>query len=166
MKQHKFNIFLIVCGSILLLGLMIMFVSFGSSRYYQEQNYNHLPSISQPQEITHYKEKVDEANTLTELNNIAEKLPDNTTVIINNSTLFSDFDYIFDYILVRENRTTNVPFYIFLFASISAYYFGFMPSAYRFGISTKNKLMASIILGTGFSILSTFLLRFIGINII
>lgn len=68
MESKYFYYFLLGCGGLLFIGIMAMFVGFGSSNYYQEQNYNHLQSLDKPEAIQHYEQKVEEFNKHTESN--------------------------------------------------------------------------------------------------
>lgn len=66
-------------GAFVILGFIIFFSNISSHNYYQEQYYNHLPSVldqieqSKPEAIQHYEEKRDESVAKTEENNLAEK---------------------------------------------------------------------------------------------
>lgn len=88
-KMPKLNwkiYYIIALGIFVFFGFLIGLSNINSHEYYQEQYYNHLDSITQqvsetpkPEAIQHYEQKRDESVAVTEVNNIVEKIPENST---------------------------------------------------------------------------------------
>lgn len=142
MESKHFLIYAGVCAFLVFIGFLTFLGMMNYTDYYQTQAYNNLPSLTQePAPIQHYKDKVDEANTLTEANNIVEKIPPNTTVEINNSTLFSNLAYV----IVRKDGSFNIMFFVIWFGLAFWWKVGLFPRVLSFGIWTRGNIMASMI---------------------
>lgn len=80
MDQKLAYIWLGSLGALLFIGFMIALANLSSHNYYQEQNYNNLPSLNEPAAIQDYKQAVKESVAATEIVNTGKsEVPINQT---------------------------------------------------------------------------------------
>lgn len=99
-------------GVLVLIGIMIALINISSTKYYQQQYYNNLPSMQsyetpKPEPIQHYEEMRDKSVEKTEEINVVERLP-------NNSSFFSSFN---DNRMIIYNNDNSFDFMAIAFLS-------------------------------------------------
>jgi hypothetical protein len=134
----------------LFIGLLISLVNLNSYSYYQSQNYNNLPSLTETETapIQHYEQQRDALTTQTESD------PENESVA-ENSTNVNMFGYAGDggkYLLpplIYADGTLNL-FAFAVFMSIT-FVLNFGLVGYRLlGIRVRGNLMVSSMIALGF----------------
>jgi predicted negative regulator of RcsB-dependent stress response len=107
----------------LFIGLLITLVNLNSFNYYQNQNYNNLPSLTETNTapIEHYQEQVEKANTET------EAISANESVAVN-STDANEYSYAGDlappFLFFNRDGTPNGTALILFVVVYTAGFFG------------------------------------------
>jgi len=149
MERKEFYIYLLVLGGIVLIGFFIMLASMGGERYYTNQEYNHLPTYEapKPEAIQHYEQQRDQDTAVTQAVSVADALPNNSSLILNNSSLFSlqSVNHI-----LNPDGSVNYGFIIVYSGLIVCFYSGLFD---MFGIRARRHMITSIIVASGFMLM-------------
>ena len=107
-------------GILVFVGILIVLVNVSTTKYYQQQYYNNLPSMQsyetpKPEPIQHYEEVRDESVEATETINVVERLPNHSSIIgsFNDNKL----------IIYNEDDSLDImALVVFSMVSITSYY--------------------------------------------
>jgi hypothetical protein len=159
-KQYLYAYFGIL-AFVLFLGTMFMFGMMGSSKYYQQQYYNTLPSLQtqqqnsvqdKPQAIQHY-EQMRDGSVRTEESN---PVPTNINVNIENSsnvnvTIDLSTKIVNNLYPMKKDGSINIAWIVIF---IAAFYSFYTINIFGYDFSTRRKIFPSLLLAFVFTVIA------------